>query len=223
MALIVKENGNGPSVPPIEPGMYHAICVAVYDLGTQKGGDFGKGVKMQRKAYLEWEIPDERIDLEIDGKTVNVPRKQRQKYTLSLNEKATLRKHLDAWRGRPFTKEELDGFDILKLIGANCYLNIIHEQAKDGSGKVYANIASIAPLMKRDTKRAPESKTAFFSFDDGALPGDDTPEWIRKIMAGSPEYQALVSGKAVNGPGDENPPPWSDDDVPPDSTDDIPF
>jgi hypothetical protein len=220
MALIVKENGNGPSTPPIDPGLYHAVCVAVYDLGTQKGGDFGKGVKMQRKAYIEWEIQDERIDLEIDGKTVNVPRKQRQKYTLSLNDKATLRKHLDAWRGRPFTAEELEGFDILKLIGANCLLNIIHKPAEDGSGKIYANIASISPLMKGVAKRNPESVTAFFSFDDGLLPGADVPEWIRKIMEDSPEYKAL-SGMSKR--TDDAPPPPMDEDFAPPANERPPF
>lgn len=211
MTLIVKENGNGPGIPPIDPGLYHAVCVSIFDLGTQKGGDFGKGVKMQRKAYVEWEIPDERIDLEVDGKTVNVPRKQRQKYTLSLSDKATLRKHLDAWRGRPFTPEELEGFDVLKLIGANCLLNLIHKQAEDGSGKIYANIASISPLMKGTPKRAPESKTVFFSFDDGVLPGDDVPGWIRKIMEGSPEYRALSGAKPAQ--AGNAPPPFDDDDL----------
>jgi hypothetical protein len=179
--------------------------VAVYDLGTQEGGDFWKGKKMQRKAYIEWEIQDERIELERDGKTVNLPRTPRQKYTLSLNEKATLRKHLDSWRGRPFTAEELDGFDILKLIGANCYLNIIHEAAKDNSGKVYANIASITPLMKKDAKLAPESRTVFFSFDDGQLPGEEVPEWIRKIMADSPEYRAIAYPKSAPAGDDDDP------------------
>lgn len=221
MSLIVKETGNGPSIPPIEPGMYQAVCIAVYDLGTQEGGDFGKGKKKQRKAYIEWEIPDERIELEKDGQPISAPRKQRQKYTLSLNEKATLRKHLDAWRGRPFTPEELEGFDLFNILGANCYLNIIHEQAKDGSGKVYANIASIAPLMKRDQKLSPESPTVFFSFDDNKLPGEEVPEWIRKIMALSPEFQDLARAAAHNG---QDPAPWSDEDIQgATGTDDLPF
>ena len=219
MALIVKENGNGPSTPPIDPGMYQAVCVGIYDLGTQKGGDFGKGIKMQRKIYVEWEIPDERIDLEIDGKTVNVARKQRQKYTLSLNEKATLRKHLDSWRGRPFTVEELEGFDVFSILGANCYLNIIHAPANDGSGKIYANIASITPLMKKDVKLQPEGQTVVFSFTDGKMPGEDIPAWIGKIMADSPEYKELASrptGNSVQNVRDVSPTDSAD-------TDDVPF
>jgi hypothetical protein len=72
-----------------------------------------------------------------------------KRYTASLNEKATLRKELESWRGRPFTQEELDAFDLDKLIGANCQLNIQHVTKE---GKLYANVVSIVPLGKNMPK-----------------------------------------------------------------------
>jgi hypothetical protein len=64
-------------------------------------------------------------------------------YTLSLNEKANLRKDLESWRGKAFSDAEIEnGFDIEKLIGANCYLNI----AQNDKGK--SVISAINPLPK---------------------------------------------------------------------------
>jgi hypothetical protein len=70
-------------------------------------------------------------------------------YTASLHEKAKLRKDLESWRGRAFTPEELKGFDLEKLIGANCQIQVVH--AKVGE-KVYANVAAIVPLSKNQPK-----------------------------------------------------------------------
>jgi hypothetical protein len=67
-------------------------------------------------------------------------------YTLSLNEKASLRKDLQSWRGKPFTEEELKGFDVEKLIGANCLLNIVEYEKLDKSSGT--KIAAIMPLTK---------------------------------------------------------------------------
>lgn len=67
-------------------------------------------------------------------------------YTLSLNSKAKLRQHLEAWRGRKFSGEELKGFDLEKLLGANCQLQIVHSLSDNG--RTYANVQAIVPLGK---------------------------------------------------------------------------
>ena len=65
--------------------------------------------------------------------------------TASLSEKSALRQFIVSWRGRPLTSNELDaGFDLEKLIGANCQLQIIHQLGRDG--KTYANIGAILPI-----------------------------------------------------------------------------
>ncbi|MHA1379626.1 MAG: hypothetical protein ACTSRG_14730 [Candidatus Helarchaeota archaeon] len=45
---------------------------------------------------------------------------------MSLHAKATMRKFLESWRGKKFTKEELEGFDLQKILGKPCQLQIIH-------------------------------------------------------------------------------------------------
>jgi hypothetical protein len=86
---------------------------------------------------IVWQI-DENLD---DGKPFLV----RRRYTCSLHEKATLRRDLESWRGRGFTDQELQSFDLEILLSASCLLNIIHE-ARNGS--IFANVAGVMRLPK---------------------------------------------------------------------------
>jgi hypothetical protein len=74
-----------------------------------------------------------------DGKPYLV----QKQYTASLHEKASLRKDLEAWRGKPFTKDEAQGFDVERLIGATCLLNVQHVER---AGSTYANVTSLMRL-----------------------------------------------------------------------------
>jgi len=56
-------------------------------------------------------------------------------------------------RGRPFSFDELVGFDLENLIGVACALNIVAKTSK--KGKVFSNIAGIMPLPKSMTKIEP--------------------------------------------------------------------
>ena len=186
----------GSDFKPIPEGMYQGVCYMVFDLGTQFNEQFNN---KSRKVLVGWEVPDERI--EIDGGVK--PTVISKRYTLSLNEKAILRKDLESWRSKKFTKEELNGFDISNLIGANCNLQILHNEY---NGKTYANIATITPLMKNQTKLDLEGETVYFSFEDNTEFPDNTPEWIKTIAMKSDEYG--YKHETV-----EEPPPY-DDDIP---------
>src|SRR5262245_18905145 len=100
---------------PAPEGLHHAVCVDVIDVGLQ---DTPWGPKM--KVALRWEL-----DLPNPDRN-NRPYLVTQRYSLSLNEKATLRRLLEAWRGRRFTEAELAGFDLEALLGVNCQLQIVH-------------------------------------------------------------------------------------------------
>lgn len=203
MAIIAKED-EGTSFPPTPQGVHHAVCYAVYDVGTQFNKTFGK---WQRKVVVMWELPNERIDKEdSQGNVMSFPRGQIERYTLSLHEKAHLRQHLECWRGKAFTAEELQGFDITKLLGVNCQLQIIHKVVGD---KTYANVSTILPLSEGMEKLEAENPVKSYSIDETSTP-TDTPEWIEKM---------IVESKEKNEPeesADDNLPPIDayDDDIP---------
>lgn len=140
---IIIDQGSSKEFIPCPAGTHQAVCVDVVDLGEQPT-QYGP----KRKVKIVWQV-NELMD---DGSRFSV----QNRYTASLNEKAILRKDLESWRGRPFTEEELKGFDIEKLLGANCLLSVIHAESGD---KTYANVKSISPLMKGMQKIAPEGYT----------------------------------------------------------------
>src|SRR3990167_2071396 len=137
MAIIATAKGeNGQQFQPAPAGMHQAVCVDVVDLGVLDVTWQGV-TKKQHKVNVAWQIGEDRDD----GKPFLVFKR----YTLSLSDKATLRKDLESWRGKKFTRDEEMGFDVEKLIGANCLVNITHNDVKD---KTYANVVRIMPLAK---------------------------------------------------------------------------
>jgi len=185
MSLIAKQGG-GKSSAPIEAGTHPAVCVAIIDIGEQFNEKYGK---RQRKVIIQWEITDETIT--VDGKEVN--RTMSQTYTMSLSERSTLYRDLIAWRGKPFTDEELAGFDLNKILGVPCLLTVTHIEK---NGNTYANIAGIAKAMKGMVIK-PTLPLFKFDLDDDPLDKlDDMPAWIVDRIKASETYKERVAGDA---------------------------
>lgn len=190
-------------------GNHFATCYRIVDLGTQKSEWQGK-TKFQHKIMLSWELPDEMME---DGR----PFSMHQRYTLSSSDRATLRQHLESWRGKPFTDEDFGSFDLGKLIGKSCLLNIVHEESK---GKTYANIKSVGALPKGMPKeRTLTNKQVYFSlsaFDQAVF--DELSDGLKAIIATAPEYQELMGASQVNQsvPDAHDAPPLAayEDDIP---------
>ena len=137
MAIMASAGGgDGKAFAPAPAGVHQAVCVDVVDLGILDVIWQGLS-KQQHKINVAWQIAEDRDD----GKPFLVFKR----FTLSLHEKSGLRKDLESWRGKQFTRDEELGFDIERLIGVNCLLNITHNQVGD---RTYANIVSIMPLVK---------------------------------------------------------------------------
>jgi hypothetical protein len=130
--------GNNKNSDPVPAGVHHAVCYAVIDLGTQDPGN--PQFRASRKVMILWELPHETIDTQ-DGPK---PRIISSEYTASIGKKATLRSVLESWRGKPFTADELNGFDLKNILGANCQLNIVHKQGKADPSKTYARAEATA-------------------------------------------------------------------------------
>jgi hypothetical protein len=124
-------------------GLHHGVCVDVVNLGIVQGAYGAK-----HKVRLVWQL-DAREDAQ--GRRYDVARV----YTLSLHERAALRKDLESWRGRKFTDRELDGgFDLEKLVGVNAQVQVTHDLSDDGT--CYANVSTVVPPIKGAAKLVPE-------------------------------------------------------------------
>lgn len=179
----VKDNDEDFEQP--DAGSYAAVCSKLIDLGTQSSEYQGKRV-VRHQILLSWEL-DEKMS---DGQ----PFVTSQFYTASLGEKAKLRAHLEAWRGKQFTEEELNGFELQNLLGKSCMISLI----QNDKGKI--KVQSVSKLPKGMTPPTLSGPTVYFSletFDKAVFEG--LSEGIKKIIAQSPEYQAQTNPVGVGG------------------------
>lgn len=201
MALVAKDTGGG-DFTPVPQGTHTAICNMVVDLGLQNSTYQGQA-RVRHECFIRWELPNERIEYERDGQKVNGPMSIGKTYTLSLGEKANLRKDLEAWRGKAFTEAELKGFDLFNLLGHACQLSVIHE---DKGGKTYANIKSVAGWPKGIAKPDKiENPLLRFSGEDKD-DYDNLPKWVKEKL--SKQITEEPAPASDNGHGD------LDDDIP---------
>ena len=179
MSLIAKSEGN-VNIEKLSDGVYPAISSMIVDLGKQKNNIDGN---IRRKFLMVWNIVDEFI--EINGE--KLPRIISKEYTLSLNEKSNLRKDLQAWRGKPFTEEELQGFDMRNVLNKPCQLQIINEEK---NGKSYTNIASIMGLPKGMTVEPLANTLEFYTNNEESWNNlKSVPKWMREKIKKAEGYE----------------------------------
>ena len=196
MAIIAKASGDGQNFQPAPAGVHQAVLVDVVDLGMLDVSWQGV-TKRQHKINLAWQIAEDRDD----GKPFLVFKR----YTLSLHEKAGLRKDLENWLGRKFTREDEMGFDVESMLGHNCLLNVTHNRVGD---KTYANVASVNPIMKG---MAPINAREYVRKSERDAAATDTAMANGRARA----IQRSNEAAAVQAEYDEmHAPPLTDDDVP---------
>lgn len=208
------------SAPPrelIPAGNYVAICYSMIQIGTVD--NTYKGVtKKTPKLRLGWELVDElKVFKEGDKPKPLVIEKE---YSLYMTDKSNLRKDLESWRGATWTDKEAEDFDVTKLIGASCMLNIIHHTSD--AGKVYEKIAGITKVPKNlpVAKQFNSSRVVEFDKWDQEL-FESLPDFITDQIKTSLEYQAMKNPVAPL--IDDNGKPINDLPFDVDESDDVPF
>jgi hypothetical protein len=186
----------------LEAGNHIARCIQIIDLGTQPEKAFETGEdQLNHKIRITWEIPNEIIEW-TDKETGEARSRCQvisQEFKASLHEKAKLRKMLASWRGRDFTLEELKGFNITKLLGVPCFLNVVHVE-KDGNK--YANISAVTPLAKGIVCPDQVTPSIYFdidNFDQNIF--DQLPKFIQEKINKSEERKSEIDLPLVNDDG----------------------
>lgn len=184
MAIMASDTGGGKDFKKVPPGCHFAICNMVVDLGVQESSYKGKA-KKQHKIYLRWEVPDERVTYEKDGKEVEGPCSIGNFYTLSLSEKAALREVLENWRGRTFSPEELTGFDITTVAGKCCQIMVQHNES---GGKTYANVTGVMGISREQKERAKAAQSevgvVVYSLENPQANWEKLPNWLQEKIEG---------------------------------------
>lgn len=203
---------SGGDFQPAPTGTHLARCVGVIALGTQQPGN--PTFNAAFKVLLVWELPDEMVG----DKAMTC----HAEYGCFLGEKANLRHDLESWRGRPFTSQELDGFDVAQVLDVPCMISIIHKPS--GKGAVYAKVTAVSKLPKSMQPKPRVNELIHFEIEQGR---DTTfaklPKWIQDKIAKCDEWQqkAPADPGAMRAPEDgpdrerepdAPPPPPPDDD-----------
>lgn len=167
---------------PAPAGVWPAVCTKIIDVGTQTE-EYNGEISSARKLIIMWEIDsDERMS---DGRAFAVSKW----YTASLTQSANLRKLLVSWFGKA---PDTPSFDIGKLLGRGCQIQIVHKADKT-TGDVRAHVAAVMPLAKGMKAPAPSIAPFMFSldsFDEDAFSA--LTDFQKKKVAASPEYKAII-------------------------------
>jgi hypothetical protein len=178
MSLTATDSGT--DFKSVDPGTYPARCYRLVDLGHQ-AGSYMNIPNVKHQILIGFELPSELIE---EGEYSGKPYPMAKFFTLSLHEKANLRKTLESWRNKSFTEDELKGFDLRKILGAPAMITVI----KNDKGKTV--ISSITSVVKGMT--VPKAINPIFDYDiekDGfGEKFDSLTDGIKKIIMNSEEY-----------------------------------
>lgn len=167
-----------PKTPPVEPGVYMAVCVGVVDLGEQYSELYKS---YSNKVKFVWALPSETI--EVDGKTEE--RQLSREFSVATKKTGKLRTFLSSWNSKNYSDEEFMELDLFDQIGKACQLNVVLNDTGE-----YANVDSVIPIPKGFPE--PTSKTAFFTWymdawDDAVF--EKLPAWTQDQIKKSTQYQ----------------------------------
>lgn len=186
MAIIAENKGSNFKQAPA--GNHVARCFSMVHIGTIEENILGT-VKKLNKVRISFELPNE---LEDFGHGKQEPHIISKDFTLSMHEKASLRKFLESWRGKAFSEDEAKQFDIAKLLTKPCQIQIINKKAKNGNE--YAEVSSVSTLLKGVTCPAQINETIEFSVLNNPFQQaifDKLPEFLKDKIKRSEEYQKL--------------------------------
>jgi hypothetical protein len=179
MKMLTASFKGGNEFKPVPAGTHVAICTMIADMGIQPSARY----KPTRKVYIRWEIPGESVTWrDRSGVDHSGPMVIGKHYTLSLSEKANLRKDLESWRGKMFTDAELKGFDLKTVLGKPCMLGVTHNTSGQ---KTYANVSVVMGLSKGIAKPVTSSELVSYDIDDhDQQTFEKLPGWLQEAIKG---------------------------------------
>lgn len=178
-----------PKFDPCPQGTHTARCFRFVDLGSHEQTYQGENKGLKRLVMLSFEIPGETME---DGRPFTISKR----YNWSMHEKSTLRKHLEAWRGKKFADSDLGpgGFDIRNVLGKTCTLTVVHNER---DSDIFANIDSIGAPMKGVQLPAQHNETVYVALDKAFFQQadyDKLSDRLKETIQKSPEWRRLNNG-----------------------------
>ena len=161
MADRVTAKSSDAKFTPHPEGQFVAVCVDVIDLGEKVDSGPNFPDKLSPKCVLVFRTGEKNPDT---GEIVDVA----QEYTVSMGDKANLRKALESWRGKAYTQEQADeGVPVDKLVGNGALIGVAHKisVAKKRPYAVIQSIVGVPQAMRPTIPMGTDYKRADFWAD----------------------------------------------------------
>lgn len=194
-----------PAIPPMEGGVYMAVCVTVADLGDQYSEKFKNA---QRKVAFSFDIPSETV--EVGGETR--PRQLSKRCTFSVSKRGTLNKMLNAWLNANMSEQDLAELDLFDFAGKACQIRVT--VSEDGA---HNNVEDVMALPKGMPAPMTDTPIITYDIDEDGFSGEKweaLPGWMRDTIEKSEQYQQNPPDKPLDMPAEQSQPETGKDDCP---------
>jgi len=195
-SVVAKDAGGG--FAPHAEGQFSMICVDVVDLGTNVEVFPGQEAREVAKVALVFASGARQTEVQESELTLVTT-----EMTNSANEKANLRKFLEAWRGRSYTAEQAEaGLPLNKLHGKFALVSIEHVTTR--KGRKFAKIKSISPLPEQI--KPPDAKAILTEYERPKFLTDRKAQYAEALKkhrsamgedVPEPEYPGDDDGESV--------------------------
>lgn len=194
-----------PKIPPLENGIYMAVCVAVADIGDQYSAKFKN---IQRKILFAFDIPSETI--EVNGEIR--PRQLSKRCTFTDSNRGTLIKVVNAWLNSNISERELRDMELYDFAGKPCQIRV--SVREDG---VHNDVEDVMALSKGMTIPTTDTPITTYDIDEDGFSGDKwdaLPQWLQDTVKKSEQYQKNPPDKPLDMPADQAQSTTGKDDCP---------
>lgn len=170
-----------------DEGQYVAQCVDCINLGEVVVEFPGTPKYLAPKCALVFRTGEMNQET---GEAIDIS----SEFTVSMGEKANLRKFLEQWRGKAYAQEQIDvGVPLDKLCGNWALLTIAHKQSK--KGRTYAVIISAVGVPKVMMASVP----LFPGYTRADYWAEKKAEYAQQARAFRMESGASSNGSGVHG------------------------
>jgi hypothetical protein len=175
-----KDTGDFKVLPA---GTHVARLYSIVHIGVLDEEYMGEP-KQTDKIRLGFEVDEEKIGEGDNAKPMSVF----DEFTLSMHEKANLRKFVEGIIGTQLRDDEAAAFDLEDLLGRTCMINVQHKVSRKGT--TWPKIISVSPLPKSVTPPPATNDKFVFdvdSFDQSKF--DTLPSFVQNKVKSSYNYK----------------------------------
>jgi hypothetical protein len=212
------KNSSKSIAETLDSGTYPGRLVQVVDIGLQPSRPYqGKEKPPAYMIVTTWELSDEFMRDEDGSELKDRPRWYSERFPLFslMAERATSTQRYNA-----LDPEHKYGGDWSKLLGSPAMITLVVVKGKNG--KVYSNIAGIAPVRPKQAHSMPPlvNPPIVFDMDNPSVEAfKSLPEWMQKLIQTGLEYKGSKLDKLLS--GDKTEPQKAQKEL--DLDDEIPF